>query len=89
MTETEIRDCYYIMRAMHDGACPSCGHVAIPEEFETRELHLECPKCLFVITNLELRGIKKITHEAVKRRVESFERCRDDLTKIALGEKGE
>lgn len=86
MTETEIRDCYYVMRAMHDGACPNCGHIATPKEFETRDFSLVCPDCYFKISNVELKGIKKITAEAVKRRVESFERSRGDLTKIATGE---
>jgi len=80
MSDTEIRDCYYVMRAMHDGACPHCGYTA--ETFENTN-GLMCPECEFTMTNPELQGIKKITQQAVKRRVESFEACREILASKA------
>ena len=81
MNDQQIRDCYYVMRAMHDGACPACGHTDKPSAFEFED-GLECPECRFRICCDELKGIKKQTVQAVKRRVDSFHECREELAKL-------
>jgi len=33
LSKEEMRDCYYILRAMHDGACPKCGFLDEVDHF--------------------------------------------------------
>tara|TARA_Y100000034_G_C6875031_1_gene400037 strand:+ start:1502 stop:1765 length:264 start_codon:yes stop_codon:yes gene_type:complete len=83
ITEKEMRDSYYIMRAMHDGACPSCGHLGEPEQFVVQGFCLMCPECNFSMTAKEIRGIEKVTAEVLKQRLESFDACREELARMS------
>ncbi len=84
MTPMQARDCYYVLRAMHDGACPKCGYIGSGTAFEQRQLdgklqRLECPNCHFALPADEIEGIRRITPHVLKRRVESLEACRTEL----------
>ncbi len=76
ITELEMRDCYYIYRAMHDGVCPQCGNHGQPIKFECGELGLQCPECNFTITKPEIEAITSKSEKILKRRLESFNRVR-------------
>lgn len=45
----EARALHRIVRAMHDGHCPECGHLAPAEAFNNGFGH-SCPRCDFRIT---------------------------------------
>lgn len=47
------RALHRVVRAMHDGHCPKCGHLASSMEFELSEGYHCCPECLFAITKEE------------------------------------
>ena len=47
------RALHRVVRAMHDGHCPKCGHLASSMEFEPSEGYHCCPECLFAITKEE------------------------------------
>lgn len=80
MDAMQARDCYYVLRAMHDGACPKCGHTGASESFHTRyDDCLVCPECRFQLSEDEIKGIQKITPEVLTRRVTSLEACRSEL----------
>ena len=81
LTDEQIRDCYYVMRAMHDGACPQCGHVADGATFEWNQGY-QCPKCCFQITGPELAGIRKLSARAVARRLTGFHAARAKLAEL-------
>ena len=76
--EENLRHAYYCLRAMHDGACPNCGHIQENPMFC-------CPVCDFHITKNEELGIKKTVPQIMKRRVEGFKQIRDQLKKIGKG----
>lgn len=88
LTDTEKRDVYYVLRAMHDGACLRCGYMRPSDEFVHRtngDYSLRCPRCGFEVKLYEMVGIMRITPEVLKRRVESFERNREELERIGRG----
>ena len=72
MNDQEMRDCYYILRAMHDGACPSCGHMGEEEKFKDRHGNLQCPECHFNVLKSQIDRIQEFTSQVLKRRLESF-----------------
>jgi DNA-directed RNA polymerase subunit RPC12/RpoP len=74
--ELEMRDCYYVYRALHDGVCPDCGTHGKPEQFEKGSL-LQCPDCGFHMTGKERDEILSHTKEILKRRVDNFMKFRD------------
>lgn len=47
------RALHRVVRAMHDGHCPKCGHLACSMEFEPSEGYHACPNCEFAITKEE------------------------------------
>jgi hypothetical protein len=47
------RALHRVVRAMHDGHCPKCGHLASSMEFEPSEGYHICPECEFAITKEE------------------------------------
>lgn len=57
---TQARALHRIVRAMHDGHCPNCGHLGQAELFicrgttEALDCH-QCPICAFAITGEEAR----------------------------------
>ncbi len=81
ITETEWRDCYYIYRAMHDGVCPKCGKHGNSELFESIHsvIALCCPRCDFHMTRTEVESITIRSEDILQRRLESFQRVREQL----------
>ena len=64
VTAEEARALHRVVRAMHDGHCPKCGHLGSADEFyypaltrldpaTVKEGHHMCPKCAFVVTDAE------------------------------------
>lgn len=47
------RSLHRVVRAMHDGHCPKCGHLASSMEFEPSPGYHACPECEFAITKEE------------------------------------
>ena len=46
------RALHRVVRAMHDGHCPNCGHLEASYRFATGKDH-KCPKCEFFVTHEE------------------------------------
>jgi hypothetical protein len=82
MTTEQERDCYYVLRAMHDGACPNCGHTGNHASFEVFHGGLMCPTCKFGITDEEIKGIESISGSVLSRRYNNFVECRKELRDI-------
>ena len=80
--DSEARDCYYVLRAMHDGACAKCGKTHSPAEVEKDNGDLVCPDCQFTVTREEVRGIEAVSSAALKRRYESFMTNRETLKEL-------
>lgn len=80
MNDIIMRDCYYILRAMHDGACPKCGFTDTADSFIYRE-GLRCLGCWFEITGKEKILLEKLTPLVLKRRIDSFENWRESIKK--------
>jgi len=80
------RALHRVVRAMHDGHCPKCGHLGPAEHFwvdekshpscaEDEGRH-ECPACHFVVTETEARAALMAFHPYLNKSVEVFERWR-------------
>ncbi len=82
ITEVEWRDCYYLYRAMHDGICPKCGHVAEHGEFEDHYGNMNCSsyECDFMMTALESEVILAHSEEILKKRLDTFKKVRSKIT---------
>jgi len=75
--DIQMRDCYYILRAMHDGACPNCGFTDTQDSFIYGD-GLRCLKCLFEITEKERIALEKLTPLVLKRRIDNFKKWRSN-----------
>jgi predicted RNA-binding Zn-ribbon protein involved in translation (DUF1610 family) len=79
MTEVEWRDCYYVLRALHDGVCPDCGTHGSPEDFEhpvRGKVHLKCPQCGYGLMQDEIERILKLSKVLLKRRTDAVRKMR-------------
>jgi ribosomal protein L37AE/L43A len=77
MTNKEKRDVYYIYRAMHDSVCPNCGSTRVDDVVNG---DISCRRCGFTITAIEATAIEGIGVEAIKGRLDTFQRVRSQLT---------
>lgn len=82
ITESEWRDCYYLYRALHDGLCPRCGHVAEYGDLEDYMGNLTCEnhECGFTMTAIESEIILSHSKEILKKRLDTFDKVRSQLT---------
>ena len=71
MKTEQLRDAYYVLRAMHDGACPKCGHTGEAESFKKGDC-LYCPHCAFHMSGKVIAGIKAMVPDIMERRVKNF-----------------
>jgi hypothetical protein len=64
-----IRAMHRVVRAMHDGSCPNCGHLAPSHKFELPEqlalsddvlIAHRCPACLYAITVAHEREVLQL-----------------------------
>lgn len=73
VTAEGARALHRVVRAMHDGHCPRCGHLAPSELFYRKDRH-ECPACSFTVTEVEAREALKEFQPYFMKSVEVFER---------------
>lgn len=72
----EARALHRVVRAMHDGHCPFCGHLGPAGDFEDWKHDHWCPKCGFTITAEEAKAALATFHVFMKRNLEIFEQWR-------------
>lgn len=80
------RALHRVVRAMHDGHCPSCGYLGPAECFWADEKphptlpqdegRHECPVCHFIITETEARGALRAFKPHLKKSLDIFEKWR-------------
>ena len=82
ITESEWQDCYDLYRALRDGVCPQCGHIAEVDDIEDFMGNLTCESyvCDFTMTALESEIILSHSKEILKKRLDTFQRVRANLT---------
>ncbi len=64
-----------VVRAMHDGHCPSCGYLGPADKFWREESH-QCPVCLFTVTEEEARAALMAFKPHFGKSLEVFEQWR-------------
>lgn len=71
------RALHRIVRAMHDGHCPKCGHLGGAEEFRDYSTFCHrCPVCEFYITSVQAEAAFKAFQPHLRRSLEVFESWR-------------
>ena len=71
----EARALHRIVRAMHDGHCPKCGHLGPSSSFRLGNRH-ECPICRFIIRDEEAEEALRLFRPYLRASLEVFERWR-------------
>ena len=81
------RALHRVVRAMHDGHCPSCGHLAPSYRFATAGHH-KCPACGFFVTQEEADEALKLWHPFMQKSVALFNdwRAKRGVGNVAGGE---
>jgi hypothetical protein len=72
------RALHRVVRAMHDGHCPKCGHLAPSTAFDEEWRH-RCPSCFFTITREEAEAALAEFRPYLNKSVEVFEAWRASL----------
>jgi len=75
----EARALHRIVRAMHDGHCPKCGHLADARDFVVNYvLHTghECPECKWFVSEDESEAALAAFRTYLQKSVEIFETWR-------------
>lgn len=86
----QARALHRVVRAMHDGHCPKCGHLAPSEEFYFPKLMRndppfvkpgfhKCPRCHFTVTEDEAEAALAEFRPYLNKSVEVFEKWREGL----------
>lgn len=71
------RSLHRVVRALHDGHCPSCGAIVDSREVQSPMILGEkCPKCGFYITTEEAAAAMKEFEPVMKKNLEIFEAWR-------------
>lgn len=78
------RALHRVVRAMHDGHCPSCGFLADATAFivdrDTIAERHECPKCMFHIFRWQAELALAEFRPFLNKSVDIFEQWRDSLS---------
>lgn len=74
----QARALHRVVRAMHDGHCPNCGHLAPSTAFDEGYRH-RCPSCFFTITREESETALAQFRPFLNKSVEIFEAWRQDI----------
>lgn len=69
------RALHRVVRAMHDGHCPSCGYLGPAQWFFYDEYH-QCPVCKFTVTEVEARSALMAFKPHFSKSLEVFEQWR-------------
>lgn len=76
----EARALHRVVRAMHDGNCPKCGHVGPDDTFKWLTpdgiARWECPKCRYSISAGEAEAAMEAFRPYMQANVEVFEKWR-------------
>lgn len=75
--EDRRRAVHRIIRAMNDGACPSCGYMSDREEFARENGDLECLSCGFTVTEQDQQFGQDQFLEIMSRSLDVFEVWRE------------
>ncbi len=81
----KARALHRVVRAMHDGHCPSCGHLGSSESFVV-DLHPgkgvdhKCPKCCFTVAKEEAEAALAMFRPYLRESVRVFEQWREGLS---------
>lgn len=75
VSSEEARALHRVVRAMHDGHCPKCGHLGPSSVFYRDREHC-CPVCKFTVTDEEAATALKLFQPYLSKSVEVFERWR-------------
>lgn len=70
------RALHRVVRAMHDGHCPNCGHLAPSYAFVSGKDH-KCPNCGFSVTQEEANEALRMFHPFMKKSVDLFNEWRE------------
>jgi predicted RNA-binding Zn-ribbon protein involved in translation (DUF1610 family) len=75
---TERTRCLHrVVRALHDGHCPSCGFIFNPEAYrELVDKYEQCPRCKFSITAEEMEAACAEFGPVMKKSLAVFEEWR-------------
>lgn len=86
VTANTARALHRVVRAMHDGNCPSCGHLGTSQSFITGNLlnaqignyvsRYLCPVCDFTITAEQARAALEAFRPYMRANLEIFEKWR-------------
>ena len=79
VTAEEARALHRVVRAMHDGHCPKCGHLGTSIEFLVVDMYgcfHKCPNCGFAVSEHEAKAALAAFHPYLSKSVDVFERWR-------------
>lgn len=76
VTSSEARALHRVVRAMHDGNCPKCGHLGPSNTFNSRLGHV-CPECSFFIRTEESEAALRTFQPFMALNAEIFEKWRE------------
>lgn len=82
-TEERARVLHRVVRALHDGHCPSCGHVASNPSYHRKTFALaipadeRCEDCGFTITGAEIQAALAEFRPVMQRNLEIFQSWRE------------
>lgn len=82
----KARALHRIVRAMHDGHCPKCGHLDDANKFvidSKCEARHQCPFCEFTVSEFEATEALKAFQPYLDKSVVIFEAWRSDLKQRA------
>lgn len=79
----EARALHRVVRAMHDGHCPACGHLSDASLFVRRGLSVDhvCPACNFVITQEQAEAALAAFRPYFQKALDVFIKWRDEREK--------
>lgn len=73
----QARALHRVVRAIHDGHCPQCGHLGSSEDFLGYHCH-KCPRCGFEISDMEAEAALKKFHTFMERNLQIYLSWREE-----------
>lgn len=81
-SDDEARALHRVVRALHDGACPSCASI-FPSEQVQHGNDERCPACGFTVTQAEREAVMQIFRSRMSRSLEIFNQWRESVRQSA------